>query len=138
MKLGDSTSVVGVGCHNEGTLSPLLIPLLCAVSYFDATAHILRLVITSYCSEHFTVCAKGRFWSTAQTIAVERESPRVTLYRPPKSVSPPRELSFLVSSFLLLRIKLVNNKSRLLLVATSHRNITLISNTLVLTKLIIN
>ena len=85
-----------MGCHSEVTLSPLLIPLLCAVSHFDASAHVFRLVIISYSSEHFTGCAMGRLWSTAQTIAVEKGSPRVTLYRPTKSVSPPRELSLLV------------------------------------------
>ena len=74
--------MVGVGCHSEVTSSSLLITLLCAVSHFDATAHALRLVIISYSSEHFTGCAKGRLWSTAQTIAVEKGSPRVTLYGP--------------------------------------------------------
>ena len=73
LRLGDSTLVVGVGYHSEVTLSPLLIPLPCAKSHFDATA---------------------------QMIAVKKGSPRVTLHRPTKSVSPPRELSLLVSSHL--------------------------------------
>ena len=73
---------------------------LCAVSHFDTTAHVLRLMIISYSFEFFTGCAKGRLWSTAQTIAIEKGSPRVALYHPKKLVSPPRELSLLVSSLL--------------------------------------
>ena len=64
--------MVGVGCHSEVTLSPLLILLLCAVNHIDATAHVLRLVIISWNFKHFKGCAKGRLWSTAQTIAVEK------------------------------------------------------------------
>ena len=54
---GDLTPMVGVGRHSEVSLSLLLIPLPCAVSHFDATAHVLRLVIITYSSEHFTGCA---------------------------------------------------------------------------------
>ena len=40
-------------------------------------------------------CAVGHLDATAQMIAVKKESPQVTLYRPTKSVFPPWELSLL-------------------------------------------
>ena len=55
-RLRDSTLVVGVECHYDVLLYPLLIPITVALSHFDVTAHVRFLLIFSYISDKYSKC----------------------------------------------------------------------------------